>query len=274
MTSSQPGDHPSSTATSRARSPLVFFILVFALSLPFSLIDTATGLEVLPGLPVSALVVTFCPLFAALILAYRANRKAGAVELLKRAFDFKRISAKAWYAPVVLLMPGVMVLAYGVMRLLGSPIPAPQFSPLAPLLIFVPLLIAALGEELGWMGYAIDPMQARFGALQAGIVLGVVWSVWHIVPLIQVGRSPEWIAWWFLTSMAHRVIIVWLYNNTGKSVFAAAVYHAMINVTWQLFPINGSYYDPRIVGLIVTCTVVIVTLLWGPKTLARYRFAR
>ena len=52
------------------------------------------------------------------------------------------------------------------------------------------------------------------------------------------------------------------------------VYHAMLNLTWQLFPINGSFYDPRITALIVTFVAVIVTVVWGPKTLAQYRYAR
>jgi membrane protease YdiL (CAAX protease family) len=41
--------------------------------------------------------------------------------------------------------------------------------------------IAALGEELGWSGYAIDPMQARWGALKASILLGIFWAVYHYI---------------------------------------------------------------------------------------------
>jgi hypothetical protein len=41
----------------------------------------------------------------------------------------------------------------------------------------------------------------------------------------------------------------------------------MINLSWQLFPINGSYFDPQITGLIVAFAAVIVTIIWGPKTL-------
>ena len=44
----------------------------------------------------------------------------------------------------------------------------------------------------------------------------------------------------------------------------------MINLSWQLFPINGSYFDPQITGLIAAFAVVIVTIIWGPKTLSRH----
>jgi uncharacterized protein len=45
----------------------------------------------------------------------------------------------------------------------------------------------------------------------------------------------SWIAWWSLGTVAARVIIVWLYDNTGGSVLAAAVFHDMVNVTYSLF---------------------------------------
>jgi len=68
-------------------------------------------------------------------------------------------------------------------------------------------------------------MQDRWNALETGILLGLVWAVWHWLPLMQAHRSPAWIAWWSLYTVALRVLIVWLYNNTGRSVFAAILYH-------------------------------------------------
>ena len=147
---------------------------------------------------------------------------------------------------------------------------APQFPVMWGGVMFVAFFVAALGEELSWSGYVIDPKQYRWGALRASILLGLMWAAWHIVPLMQAHRSPAWIAWWCLSTVAARILIVWLYNNTGKSVFAAALFHGMINVTYFLFPIDGSHYDPRIAGLIITFVAVIVVVVWRPRTLARY----
>jgi hypothetical protein len=217
--------------------------------------------------------MAFCPLIAASILVYREGKITDMTELLKRSFDSRRIRAKVWYIPAVFLMPGIAVLAYGLMRWLQFPLPTPQFSVLSTLGMLLAFFVAALGEEVGWTGYAIDPMQERWNALQASMLLGVVWAAWHIVPFVQTDRSPPWIAWQCLTLAASRVLLVWLYNNTGKSVFAVALCHAMINVSWQLFPIHGSHYDPRITGLITALAAVIVTVVWGPRTLARNRNA-
>jgi membrane protease YdiL (CAAX protease family) len=195
------------------------------------------------------------------------------VELLKRAFDYRRIRAKVWYVPTVLLMPGIAALGYGVMRVVRLPLPAPQFPGLAALFMGLAAFVAALGEELGWSGYIIDPLQKRWSALRASVLLGLVTAVWHVVPFTQAARSPEWIGWQCLQLVASRVLLVWLFNNTGKSVFAVSVCHAMVNVSWQLFPNRGSHYDPRIISLITTLLAVIVTIVWGPRTLSRKRIA-
>lgn len=257
-------------ANVKKRPPLKFFFLVFALSISFWMIGAFSPLQLLPGLPVSSLMM-FCPAIAASILVYKENKATGVAALLKRSFDCKRIRAKVWYIPIVLLMPGIAVLAYGAMRLMRLPLPTPQLPGLAALLIFPGSFIAALGEELGWSGYVIEPMQHRWNAFQASMLLGLVWAVWHIVPLVQADRSPTWIAWQCLNFVASRILLVWIYNNTGKSVFAAALCHATVNVSWQLFPNNGSHYDPRIIGLITALAAVIVIAGWGPRTLARSR---
>lgn len=251
---------------------LSFFLLVFVLSIPFWAAGALTNLQLLPALPVSALGF-LCPAAAAAILLYRRDGFAGVTGLLKRSFDFKRIEAKIWLAPLVLLEPGVKALSYAALRLSGVPVPPPQFSLLAALALLAAFFIAGLGEELGWMGYAIDPLQERLGALRASLLIGVIWAVWHFIPLLEAQRSLEFIAWWSLATVAERVIIVWLYNNTGGSVFVAAVFHAMLNLTWQLFPINGSYYDPRTSGLIAAGVAVIVVIVWGPRTLTRRKAA-
>jgi uncharacterized protein len=258
----------TSLIASPSGSPLSYFLWVFALSIPLWLIGGITGLQLFEGLPASAL-NAFCPLIAAVILTHRTNGTEGTRELLKRSFDYDRIRNKAWYIPILFLMPGTMVLSYELMRWMALPLPVPRFSVPAAVAMFVAFFIGAVGEEVGWSGYVIDRIQLRWNAFTASALLGVVWAVWHIVPYAQAHRSPAWIAWQCFYTVAARIIIVWLYNNTGNSVFATILHHAISNVSVFMYPNFGSHYDPRITGLLTAFAAAIVTVVWGPRTLSR-----
>lgn len=126
------------------------------------------------------------------------------------------------------------------------------------------------------MGYAIDPLQARRSALTAALLLGGVWAAIHIVPDLQAGHTWRWIAGQRSFSVALRVLVVWLYNNTGKSVHVPILFHALDNVSvYSLFPHDGGgHYAPAVTAVLTTITAAFVTFLWGRRTLSRFRFAR
>ena len=146
---------------------------MFALSLPFWLLGAVTERHLLPGLPLSALAF-LCPVTAAAVLVHRQDGTAGVIGLLKRAFDYQRIRPKIWYAPIFLLMPGVMVLSYGVMCVIRVPLPTPQFSAPATVGLFLAFFLGGAGEELGWSGHIIDRLQRRWTALQASVLVGLL----------------------------------------------------------------------------------------------------
>lgn len=261
------------------KSPLRFIVLVFALSIPFWWLGAggAKITKAIPiNLPISALAFV-CTFSVAVILTYQERKSSGVRNLLKRIFDYKRANQKTWFVPAIFLMPVIMVVSYAVMVLIGPALPRLQFTLQTVLIVpvlFGAFFIAAFGEEIGWSGYAIDPLQKQWGALQASIILGTVWALWHVVPYFEANNSISWIIWQCIFTVAARVIIVWIYNNTGKSVLAATLYHTMINVTTFLFPIYGSYYNPEITGIITIILGAVIVSLWGPKTLASFRGRR
>jgi len=265
------------TSAPSKKSPLKFFILVFVLAIPFWLLGAIVGNIGSLKVPVTDLALAFVPLTAAAILVYRQEGFGGVKMLLKRIFDYKRIKQKIWYLPLIFLAPLVYLLLITVMRLIGNNAVADNHILMLPLL-FVIFFALAVGEETGWMGYGIDPMQDRWGALLASIILAIPWWIGHFPSIIHIGGTGADLAWWLPGAVGLRILIVWLYNNTGKSLFAAILFHALINVGRSVsYPTVGSHYDPtyQYVGYsIFALTALIVTFLWDSKTLTRYRYAR
>jgi uncharacterized protein len=253
---------------------LQFFLLVFVLSIPFWLLGfiIKNTTENLPmQLPISALMAV-CPLLAAVILVHKKQKMQGVKDLLRQAFDFKKILDTRWYIPIVILMPIFAFISYWYKNE-AVLITKTQSSHLTIFLFFIAFFIGAIGEEIGWSGYIINPLQNQFGALKASIILGSIWAIWHIIPFNQAGQTPIWIFWQCLSTIFLRIIMVWLFNNTGKSVFGMVLFHTMINLSPFLIPNNGAHYDPFTFCLLLMGITAIILFLWDAKTLAKYRYA-
>lgn len=168
-------------------------------------------------------------------------------------------------------MPVIALLSYWYLKITVGILPEPQLSLLSVVIFFVVYFIGAIGEELGWSGYIIDAMQNRYGALKASLMLGTIWAVWHIIPWSQAHQTTTWIVWQSIGTVFLRVVMVWIFNNAGKSVFAMVLFHTMINISPYLIPNYGSHYNPLVFAVLVILTAIIAVFFWGSKTLARYK---
>jgi membrane protease YdiL (CAAX protease family) len=260
------------------RSLLKFLLLLFGLATPCWILGAIYDVQIFPGLKLFQLPLAM-PMTAALILIYRENGKRGVIALFKRTYDFRNIKSKIWFLPIIFIFPSIGFLNFWIQRLSGTSIPPPNFS-IIVLLGYCTVFFMTYGEELGLTGYAIDPMQQRFSALRSGILLGLVWAGYHIPGFIISGYySFGWIAWHALYTVVARVLFVWIYNNAGKSLFSMALSHWTFGLFWSLWPQENlqravPFYDPRICAIIAVIYVVLVVFLWGPKTLAQYKFAK
>jgi CAAX protease family protein len=262
--------------TSKGKSLSVFFLLAVAFYIPIAIY---ADVQVFPNW---ALINfgAFIPMAVALILVYRENGTSSMFELLKRPFDFKRIQSKIWYLPIFLVIPFTVFVQYELALLFGSPVSS-LYLPIWSPLLFAILFIAAIGEELGLMGYVIEPMQERFGALNGNILLGIIQASYHILLFTSSGMSAGWIMWQLIYIAATRVLYAWVYNNTGKSIFAVVIMHTLFNLVWFLFPRNTAwvtlarpvFYNPTDLALITIVLATIIAFLWDSKTLAQFRFA-
>jgi membrane protease YdiL (CAAX protease family) len=164
------------------------------------------------------------PSIAGLLLTYTTQGNAGVRNLF---LQMRRIGSPRWF--LALAIPSGLVLAVLlVMKILVSPVFAPNHF-----WIGVTFGCAAgFLEEIGWTGFAFQIMRLKRGALRAGILLGLVWSLWHIPVIDYLGSAtphrPYLIQFFlaFLAAMtAMRVLICWVYANTG-SLLLAQMLHA------------------------------------------------
>ena len=72
-----------------------------------------------------------------------------------------------------------------------------------------------------------------------------------------------------------RILIVWVFINTGKSISAAILFHAVDNAALVTFPeiMAVKPWGPMVYCGLFTIAAIVVILLWGWRSLARSRFA-
>ena len=108
------------------------------------------------------------------------------------------------------------------------------FPPEQAYMVVVALVFAfpnTLGEELGWRGFALPRLQAKYNALVSSIVLGLFWAVWHIPMWIANGMIGLELLRSSVTITTYAIIFTWVYNNTGGSVLLAWLFHASSTIT-------------------------------------------
>lgn len=237
------------------RTASAFFALTVLLTIPFWALTYAMRLELLPGLPPAALAVV-CPLAAAVLLSWKAQGRRGVASLLRASAWSRGVGSKPTWLLVLTIPPAVAAASFLYLRVTGHDVPDPEVFGGHLLVLLGLFLLGAWTEEVGWTAFALPRLQTVQSPLTAGLSIGLFWAIWHYPALIDAGRSPAWIGWWTLGAVAFRLVLVWSFNGAGGSLLLPVALHAVSNLCWQLFPIQGSHFDPRSHGLIMAAVAL------------------
>jgi len=214
----------------------------------------------------------FVPSLLGIFLTWKKEGLPGLYRLGRHIIQFKL--GWRWYATafviVILGTAGQLMIN----RLLGNYFDGSLF--LAQLTSFLPLLIIGpLSEEIGWRGYALERLQTRWNALTSSIIIGLVWSLWHLPLFMMVGTSQHELGipfFGFLIKMtASSIIYTWLYNNTNQSLWSAILLHWLYTYTTQLVSsgITPSPLYNWLDCLPYMIIAAVVVLIWKPKSMKR-----
>jgi membrane protease YdiL (CAAX protease family) len=199
-------------------------------------------------------------------------------EYWSRIVDPKRIPAK-WLLVIFLFAPCLMAIAVlldvalsdnTVLTKIGERMMPFISAPLTavPFLLRV-FIYGPFPEELGWRGYVLDQLQAKYNALMSSLILGAIWALWHLPLFFIKDMNPHysqgaWSTWFWLFMgevIATAVIYTWIFNNTCRSTLAAIIFHFMGNVTAEFSnTTSGTNFYSTLLWIVAAITAVS---LWG-----------
>ena len=282
------GTATPSRAAATSAFPLKFFVLAFALTWFLWGLQLLVVRGVIPTLPGLQVLGTFGPMVAAVVVVAQEDRRAGLRSLLGRVARWH--VAPVWYG-VALLGPPVLTLAAIALHVVlgGQPPTLLALVGALPtlLIVFVYMTIfVALGEEVGWRGYALPALQARYGALLASVILGALWALWHLPQFFNPDTFYSNLPFvlWLAYIVPFAILITWVFNSAGGSVLIAMFFHAAMNASGELWKVVPEYsvrptsaaeaaaatvHINLMVAIVLWVAAVAVVLIYGARNLSR-----
>ena len=225
---------------------------------------------------------------SAIVIASIISGKTGVKKLLGQLLIW-RTGIKWWLVVLFFLVPTTLIGFYFTGLVIGSPLDPSKFMPLYTIIpmIIVYFITAGLGEEIGWRGFMLPRLQAKYNALVASIIISVIWGIWHFPLFLYSFPGAEhmvytqWTAkygivvalFFFIlfNQLPWSILYTWVYNNTKGSLLLICLFHG--SEPWVALFTKG--FDTKTMfnwtgyGIVMLICAIAVVLYNGPKNLSR-----
>lgn len=223
------------TAISKSASPLSTRTIRPFLALSFGLTWGIAALLILFADQIAAIfgeiglsnplviLAVYAPGFAGLLLVWRHHGIKGLASFLQRLTLWR--APVLWWLFLIAGIPAVVYTGAAIKGTIGDPFPFSPWTQALPALALA-LFLGPI-EEFGWRGLALPLLQRKVAPFWAGLVLGVIWAVWHVPSFLMSGmpQSTWSVGPYFLGIIAISVILTPLFNASRGSLLVAVLFH-------------------------------------------------
>jgi membrane protease YdiL (CAAX protease family) len=212
-------------------------------------------------------------MLAAVVLTFVVGGQPAVSRLAKRC-----VSGGRWIA-IAVLIPAALFLASSAIIAMFSDVAIewtntgrstefPVFP--RPLYWLANIVFYGFGEEVGWRGYALPRLQTRASALRASLALALVWAGWH-APLFVFSPGLSELdllgtVGWLLSLGLGSILLTWLFNSSGGSIAAVALFHAVLDI-FITSPVAPDLQS--VMGALLTIGTLLLIPVFGAENLAR-----
>jgi membrane protease YdiL (CAAX protease family) len=173
-----------------------------------------------------------------------------------------------YYLLALVFFPAIWLLGNLLSRALGMDASFSRYATIDINLLGIVILFflynviyGGLSEETGWRGFALPRLQARLSPFVSGLVLGVIWAIWHAPARfggIEAKSFSDTLVEWVLIVLVS-IIFTWLYNRTKGSILVTALIHPAMNTTGNF--LTGSL-GALILLFVFVVFVIVLDRMW------------
>jgi membrane protease YdiL (CAAX protease family) len=202
------------------------------------------------------------------IISAVLSKDGGVRSLLRRLVH----PPNRWLAFALLFYPAIQIIPAFIAHLFHLPLVNPgRHGPVSvavaasTVFFLYNLLFVGVLEEPGWRGFLLDRLQEKLSPLAVSMAVWLPWALWHgpldfyrpvrfsLVMYLELRVA-------FLIPIA--IIFTWLYNRSGRSIQACAMFHAGMNT----FPFVLPYFAPGFALLFIMAIYgVVADRMWRKR---------
>ncbi len=214
----------------------------------------------------------FVPSIIGITLTAFYEGKSGVLKLLKKSTRIN-LGIK-WYAFIIIISLYFGLALIVIYNLLGGRFDFSQFWVQLPTII--PLIfLGPLSEEYGWRGFAIKRLLRNVSPNTTSLVIGLVWSLWHL-PLFFIPGSSQFefnlpFLVFLISVTSISFVFTYFYIRTGQSIFSAIFLHWIYTYVIQVVNstvIRTSTYNWLEFIPALLMGIIFIILMWNG--LAKY----
>ena len=198
------------------------------------------------------ILAAYSPGFAGVFLVWWHYGLKG-LEGYFRRLSFVRMHA-GWWLLLVVGIPASFYAGSLIKGNLGEPFPFSPWYGVMPALALA-LFVGPI-EEFGWRGLALPLLQRRLAPFWAGLLLGVIWAIWHI-PAFLLSGTPQsnWsFPAFFVGVVALSVVLTPMFNASRGSLLIPVLFHFQCNgPAWP----DAQPWDTVVLSVIAVIVVVL-----------------
>ena len=243
----------------RRRPALSYFLLTFAISWGGALlaIGGAGGMAGTtpasdPRFPYVMLAMLAGPCISAIVMTALVHGRAGFRDLGVRLRTWR--APLRWYGVALLTAPVLMIVTLLVLSLTSRAfVPGIVVAEDRAAILLAGIAVgvsAGFVEELGWTGFAVPSLLMRHHVIATGVLVGVPWGAWHLLPNFwssEAAAADLPLPLYAASSVAgaivgylpaFRVLMVWVYERTGSLLIAMLMHASFTTSLLVLNPID------------------------------------
>lgn len=220
--------------------PIAFFLVAaFVITYPLGIggFLAIRGLHRSTGLDLSwagELLLKFGPSLAGILTIALIAGGHGVRDLFLRCIRFR--GPALFYLVAILIQPVILIvvlLIRGHGSMLSGIDLTEALAVFSTQLLLNVFLGGGLGEELGWRGFMLPKLGARYSALVANLLIAVAWFAWHVPAYILFDKgASDPVLPFAVISIPFSLILGWAYVRSYESLSLPILLHGSINAAY------------------------------------------